>query len=104
MHGTDRRALDLRVLAAQTFADLRSTPAGVLLLELDDGLLNLKGQLPGVTVGPPGAVRQPLHPAVLVAAKDLVPGLAGDLELPAQPRHLLPSSRRATNRRRSSIV
>src|SRR5215469_10783524 len=41
-------------------------------------------------VGSSGAICEPLNPAVLVAAEDLVAGLAGDLELPAQPRHLLP--------------
>ena len=49
-------------------------------------------------------VCQPLHSAVLVPAEDLVAGLAGD----SNSRHSLaifsPSSRRATNRSRSSIV
>ena len=65
MHGADRRALDLRVLAPQAFADLRSTPAGVLLLELDDGLLDLAGELAGMAVGPPGAIRQASTPQSL---------------------------------------
>src|ERR1700676_1049592 len=43
MHGADGRAVDLGVLATQAFADFRSTPAGVLLLELHDRLLDLKG-------------------------------------------------------------
>src|SRR6516165_4736357 len=58
MHGADRRAVHLRVLPAQAFTDLRSTPAGVLLFELDDGLLDLEGQLSGVAIGSPGAIRQ----------------------------------------------
>src|SRR5213592_1684980 len=62
----------------------------LLLLELDDGLLDLEGELTGMPVGPSGAIRQALHPAVLVAAEDLVAGLARDPELPAQHRHLLP--------------
>src|SRR5437764_12724235 len=78
------------MLPAQPFAQLRSTPAGVLLLELDDGLLDLEGELAGMAVGPSGAIRQAIHPTVLVPAKDLVAGLAGDPELPAQHRHLLP--------------
>jgi len=36
--------------------------------------------------------------------EDLAAGLAGDIELPAQDRHLPPSSNRATNRSRSSIL
>src|SRR6059058_529791 len=90
MHGTDRRTLHLGVLAAQPFAQLRSTPAGVLLLELDDGLLDLEGELAGMPVGPSGAIRQAIQPTVLVTTEDLVAGLAGDPELPAQHRHLLP--------------
>src|SRR5438105_12757276 len=44
------------MLPAQPFAQLRSTPVGVLLLELDDGLLDLKGELAGMPVGPSGAI------------------------------------------------
>src|SRR5438105_6484136 len=78
------------MLPAQPFAQLRSTPAGVLLLELDDGLLDLKGELAGMPVGPSGAIRQAIQPTVLVTTEDLVAGLAGDPELLAQHRHLLP--------------
>src|SRR5437660_1975807 len=78
------------MLPAQPFAQLRSTPAGVLLLELDDGLLDLEGELAGMPVGPSGAIRQAIQPTVLVTTEDLVAGLAGDPELPAQHRHLLP--------------
>src|SRR5580700_311341 len=42
-----------------------------------------------------GAIRQPISPAVLVAAEDLVAGLAGDLELPAQ--HFAVTFRAAAN-------
>ena len=66
MHGTDRRTLHIGMLAAQPLADLRSTPARVFLLELDDGLLDLKGELAGMAVGSSGAIRQPLNPTVLV--------------------------------------
>jgi len=48
MHGTDRRTVHLGVLATQAFADLRRSPAGVLTLELQDGLLDLERQLAGV--------------------------------------------------------
>ena len=104
MHGADRRTLHLRVLAAQSFSDLRSSPAGVFLLELDDGLLDLEGELSSVPIGSSGAIGQTLHPAVLVAGEDLVPGLAGDLDSRHSRAIFSPSSRRATNRRRSSIV
>src|SRR6516165_3645852 len=78
------------VLAAQALADLRSAPAGMLLLELHDELLDLERQLAGMAVRPTGAIRQAINPAILVAVEDLVAGLTGDIELPAQHRHLLP--------------
>jgi len=59
-------------------------------LELDDGLLDLEGELAGMPVGSAGAIRQPISPTVLVPAENLVASLAGDLELPAQHCHLLP--------------
>src|ERR1700680_1313759 len=90
MHGADGRGVDLGGLATQAFADFRSTPAGVLLLELHDRLLDLKGELPDVPRGSRESLRQPLDAAVLVALEDLVAGLARDLELPAQHRHLVP--------------
>src|SRR6185312_5328946 len=90
VHGADGRTVHLGVLPAQPLANLGSTPAGVLLLELHDELLDLEGQLSGMTVRPAGAIRQAIQPAVLVAIEDLVSGLAGDIELPAQHRHLLP--------------
>src|SRR5205085_5778127 len=72
------------------------SPAGMLLLQLHDRLLDLEGELAGMAVGPSGAIRQAIHPTVLVPAKDLVAGLAGDPELPAQHRHLLPVDRKST--------
>jgi hypothetical protein len=40
-------------------------------------------------VGPPAAIGQPVEPAVLIPLEDLVAGLARDIELAAQGRHLL---------------
>ena len=89
VHGADRRGLDVAVQAAQLLADLRRTPARVLPLELHDQLLDLEGQLVGLPVGPAAAIGQPVEPAILVALEDLVAGLARDIELAAQHRHLL---------------
>ena len=62
-------------------------------------------QLVGVAHRPPRAIGQRLEPVLLVAIEDLVAGLARDAELPADiASSLSPSSRRATNRRRSSIT
>jgi hypothetical protein len=61
----------------------------MLALELDDQALDLHRQLVGLPVRPATAISQPRDPAVLVALEDLVPGLARDIELAAQHRHLL---------------
>jgi hypothetical protein len=51
------------------------------------------------------SVRQPLNAALLIAIEDLVAGLAGNAELPAESSVIAPpASRRATNCRRSSIT
>ena len=89
MHGANGGRLDLTMQAPQLLADLRCTPAGMLTLELDDQLLDLEGQLVGLPVGPTTAIGQPFEAAV-VALEDLVAGLARDIELAAQRRHLLP--------------
>jgi hypothetical protein len=42
MRGADRETRHLRVLAARPFPDLRRIPTGVLLLERQERLLDLK--------------------------------------------------------------
>ena len=75
--------------APELLPDFRRTPARSLPLELNDHLLNLKRQLVRLPVGPPTAIGQSLEPAILIALEDLVAGLARDIELAAQGRHLL---------------
>src|ERR1700731_2032496 len=67
-----------RKAAQQAFVDLASTPVRLLSLEVDDGGLDLLGQLVAVTPGPPRTVRQGLQPRLFVAVKNLVAGLARD--------------------------
>src|SRR5438552_18487987 len=70
-------------------ADLRRAPAGSLTLKLHDQLLDLQGQLVRLPIGPPTAIGQTFETAILIALEDLVTGLARDIELAAQGRHLL---------------
>ena len=70
-------------------ADLRRAPVGLLPLELNDQLLDLKGEPVRLSIGPSTAIGQALEPAILIALEDLVAGLARDIELPAQRCHLL---------------
>jgi hypothetical protein len=76
-HGVDRadrRQGDVDLEALQLLADLGSAPARMVLLAF----------------AAPTAVSQAGEAAVLVVVPDLLAGLAGELELPAQDRHLLP--------------
>src|SRR5713226_2322247 len=47
----------------QTLADLPGTPGGVLALNVQDKVLNLKGKLMGIPTRTPAPVRQPLNAA-----------------------------------------
>ena len=89
VHRADRRQLDVAMQPPQLLADLRGAPARPFALQLHDQLLDLERQLIGLPVRPAAAIGQAVQPAVLVALEDLVAGLARDIELPAQRRHLL---------------
>src|SRR5438309_6284687 len=56
VHGADGRGVDIAMEPPELLADLRSAPAGALALELNDQLLDLKGQLVGLPVGPSTAI------------------------------------------------
>ena len=51
---------------------------------VQDIVFHLKGKLVGIAKGAPAPVGESLHPAFLIAIEDLVAGLAGDSELPAE--------------------
>ena len=78
---------DVGESADQALSDLTSAPAGVLTLHVQDKVLHLKGKLMGIAIGTAASVGQPLNAAFLIAIKDLVAGLAGDSELPAEFGH-----------------
>jgi hypothetical protein len=71
----------------QALANFASTPAGVLVLDVQNVVLDLKGKLVGVAKGTPASVAESVNAAFLVAIEDLVAGLAGYPELPAKFRH-----------------
>src|SRR5260370_1938711 len=86
----------------QALADLPGTPGGVLALNVQDKVLNLKGKLMGIPTRTPAPVRQPLNAAFLVTIQDFVAGLAGDPKLPARvppsPRRLAGEPQTAVSR------
>src|ERR1051325_2031919 len=75
--------------AEQTLANLASTPAGVLVLHVQNEVLKLKRKLVGVTIRAAASVGKPLNAALLVTIEDLVAGFARDAKLPAKFRHRL---------------
>ncbi len=91
-HGVDRadrRQMNIGMEPPEPFADLWRAPTRFLLLQAHDQLLDLERKLIGLAIGPPGAVRQRFKPASVIAALNLVAGLARDAELPAEAGHLL---------------
>ena len=74
----------------QQFADLAGAPVRLLALQPDNQALDLLRELVGVAHRPPGAVAQGLKPVLLVAIENLVAGLAGYAELPADLGHGFP--------------
>src|SRR5882724_13352203 len=70
-------------------ADLRRSPSGVFLLQPQDQVLNLKGQSVSLSVRTSRAIRQSFQSAIPIPIEDFMACLAGDIELPAQRRHLL---------------
>ena len=89
MDGTVGRNFNPRKSADQTLTNLSSTPGGVFVLQVQDVVLYLEGQLVSVVMGPSASVCEALNAAFLITVEDLVPGLAGDAELPARFRHRL---------------
>src|SRR5512134_3325702 len=90
VHGANGRQADPKIQAPELLADLRSSPARMFLLVPEDQVLDLKRQAVRLPIRPPGPIRQSLQTTALIAGEDLVAGLAGDIELPAKRRHLLP--------------
>ena len=104
MNGTVGRNFNPRKSADQTLANFSSIPGGVLVLQVQDVVLYLEGQLVRVVMGPPASIGEPLNATFLIAVEDLVTGLTRDAELPAQLAIASPASRRATNCILSSIA
>jgi hypothetical protein len=57
VHGADGRQHDLGIPTLDLVADLHRTPAGVLLLELNNQRLDLKGQAVSLPIGVPAYLR-----------------------------------------------
>src|SRR5205823_5189997 len=89
MDRTDGRQVGARELLAKLFTDLGRAPAWILTFQAHDRGFNGRRQPIRLPVRAVTPIAEGLHPAVLVAVEDLVPGLARNPELGAQRRHLL---------------
>src|SRR5439155_1570375 len=104
VHGAVGREVRAGVLLAQFFAELRRAPPRILPLESDDGRLDRRRQPIRLAMRSPAAIIEGANPAVLVPVEDLVAGLARDPNSTHRGAIFSPSSRRATNRSRSSMT
>ena len=59
----------------QALADLARAPAGMLALDVEDVILDLKGKPISIPIRTSAPVGEPVNAAFLVALEDLVPGL-----------------------------
>ena len=90
--GTEGNAVIAADIGRQaTLLDLTSTPAGKLVLNVQDVVLHLEGEFMGTPIGTSAAVCQPLNAAFPVAIEDLVTGLERDSKLPEEFRPRLKS-------------
>src|ERR1700686_5910283 len=89
MDGTFRRDGNTGEAPQQALTDFASTPAGVLVLYVQDEVFDLERKLVGVAIRTSASVRKPLHAAFLITIENLIAGLAGDAKLPAKFRHRL---------------
>jgi hypothetical protein len=71
VHGADGRKRDLAMQTSQLLPDLRCTPAGVLLLQLYDQLLDLEGQPVRLPVRATRAIRESFKSTVFVSGEDV---------------------------------
>src|ERR1700731_474061 len=89
MDGTFRRDGNAGEPAQQALTNFASTPAGVLMLYVQDEIFDLERKSVGVAIRTSASVREPLHAAFLVTIEDLIAVLAGDAKLPEKFRHRL---------------
>src|SRR6202030_480268 len=92
MNSTFRRNGNTGEAPQQALTDFASTPAGVLVLYVQDEVFDLERKAVGVTIRTSASVREPLHATFLITMKDLITGLAGDTNLPAKFGHRLAGS------------
>jgi len=66
----------------QALANFASTPAGVLVLDVQNVVLDLKGKLVGLAIATPASVGEPVNAAFLIAIEDLVASAANKAAVP----------------------
>ena len=88
-HNAVAKWYDLLPIEFEFPKDRSRTPVGLVLLGPYDQLFDLERKLIGMPIRTSRSIRQPFETAVVIAADDLVAGLARDAELAAQRRNRL---------------
>src|ERR1700719_2443968 len=78
--------------AQQALTDFASTPAGVLVLYVQNEVFDLERKLVGVAIRTSASVREPLHATFQMPIEDLMAVVAEDANLPEMFRNRLPGS------------
>jgi hypothetical protein len=102
MDGAFRGDLDAGEAAKQALANFTSTPAGVLVLHVEDVVFNLKGKLRGIAIRSTASIGESFYTAVLNNdQRSVLREIPNSLQSSAIGS---PASRRATNFSLSSIT
>src|ERR1700686_1101566 len=84
MDGTFRRDGNTGEAPQQALTDFASTPAGVLVLYVQDEVFDLERKSVGVAIRTSASVREPLHAAFLITIEDLVTSLTRNSKFPSK--------------------
>ena len=87
MDGTFRPDGNAGEPAQQALTNFASTPAGVLVLYVQDEIFDLERKSVGIAIRTSASVREPLQAAFLVTIENLIASFAGDAKLSAKFRH-----------------
>ena len=104
VHGADRGRLDPEVRRLNFSRIFGAPQLGCSFFRLHDPRLDLEGQAVGLPIRRRRPIGEPVQAAILVASEDLVAGLREISNSRHSTAIFSPSSNRATNRSRSSIL
>src|SRR6202051_2911799 len=84
MNSTFRRNGNTGEAPQQALTDFASTPAGVLVLYVQDEVFDLERKAVGVTIRTSASVREPLHATFLITIENFITVLGGNANPPTK--------------------